>query len=90
MHRQNITIVHSERHCSGTNTSETLAWVEPNGTDRQLDTKNKQEGAIDLQLTFIADMHLQRALVPGPKVIEALACQARVCGCTQGGDCSIF
>lgn len=82
MHKQNIIVMHSERHCSGTNTSETLAWGEANGTDRQLDIKNKQEGAIDSLLTFIADMHLQRALVPGPKVFETLACQARVCGRT--------
>ncbi len=61
-----------------------------NGPDKQLGMKSKQEEAIDSLLTFIADVHLQRALVPRPKVFEALACQARVCGCTHGGDCSIF
>ena len=45
---------------------------------------------VDMLLTFIADVHLQRALVPWPKIFEALASQAWVCGSTQGGDCSIF
>ena len=52
--------------------------------------KSKQEEAIDLLLTFIANVHLHRAFVPWPKIFEALTSQARVCGCTQGGDCSIF
>lgn len=41
-------------------------------------------------LTFIAGVYEQGALVEGPKVLEALPCQCRVCGSTQSGDRPIF